>query len=67
MNRHLRSSVERVIGRLKEFTGMNSVRARKESTAHTHILLSAVALATVAVTAHRVEKPSLIRSPSRII
>lgn len=67
MNRHLRSSVERVIGRLKEFTGMNSVRARKESNAHAHILLSAVALATVAVTAHRVGKPSLMRSPSRII
>lgn len=67
MNRHLRSSVERVIGRLKEFTGLNSVRARKESSAHTHILLSAVALATVAVTAHRVGKPSLMRSPSRII
>ena len=67
MNRHLRASVERVIGRLKEFTGMNSVRARKESTAHTHILLSAVALATVAVTAHRVGKPSLMRSPSRLI
>lgn len=67
MNRHLRSSVERVIGRLKEFTGLSSVRARKESTAHTHILLSAVALATVAVTAHRVGKPSLMRSPSRII
>lgn len=67
MNRHLRSSVERVIGRLKEFTGMNDVRARKESTAHTHILLSAVTLATVAVTAHRAGKPSLMRSPSRII
>jgi IS5 family transposase len=67
MNRHLRSSVERVIGRLKEFTGMSSVRARKESTAHTHILLSAIALATVAVTAHRVGKPSLMRSPSRIM
>lgn len=67
MNRHLRSSVERVIGRLKEFTGMNGVRARKESSAHTHILLSAVALATVAVTAHRVGKPSLMRSPSRVI
>lgn len=67
MNRHLRASVERVIGRLKEFTGMNDVRARKESTAHTHILLSAVTLATVAVTAHRAGKPSLMRSPSRII
>jgi hypothetical protein len=67
MNRHLRSSVEHVIGRLKEFTGLNSVRARKESTAHTHILLSAVALATVAVTAHRAGKPSLMRSPSRLI
>jgi len=67
MNRHLRSAVERVIGRLKEFTGLSSVRARKESNAHTHILLSAVALATVAVTAHRVGKPSLMRSPSRIM
>ncbi len=67
MNRHLRSSVERVIGRLKEFTGLTGVRARKESTAHTHILLSAVALATVAVTAHRSGKPSLMRSPSRLI
>ena len=61
MNRHLRASVERVIGRLKEFTGMNDVRARKESTAHTHILLSAVTLATVAMTAHRTGKPSLMR------
>lgn len=48
-------------------SGMNSVRARKASSAHTHILLSAVALATVAVTAHRVGKPSLMRSPSRVI
>ena len=67
MNRHLRASVERVIGRLKEFTGMTDVRARKESTAHTHILLSAVTLATVAMTAHRTGKPSLMRSPSRVV
>lgn len=67
MNRHLRSAVERVIGRLKDFTGLTEVRARKKSSLRTHLHLSGVALATVAVTAHRVGKPSLMRSPARVV
>lgn len=67
MNRHLRSAVERVIGRLKDLTGLTEVRARKKSSSRTHLHLSGVALATVAVTAHRVGKPSLMRSPARVV
>ena len=63
MNRHVRSAVERTIGRLKEFAGMNAVRARKESNAHTHILLSGVLLAAISVTAIRTGKPDNRRSP----
>lgn len=66
MNRHVRSAVERTIGRLKEFAGMNDVRARKEENAHTHILLSGVLLAAISVTAIRTGKPANRRSPTVI-
>jgi hypothetical protein len=66
MNRHVRSAVERTIGRLKEFAGMNEVRARKESNAHTHILLSGVLLAAISVTAISTGKPANRRSPTVI-
>lgn len=66
MNRHVRSAVERTIGRLKDFAGMNDVRARKESNAHTHILLSGVLLAAISVTAIRTGKPGNRRSPTVI-
>ena len=66
MNRHVRSAVERTIGRLKDFAGMNDVRARKESNAHTHILLSGVLLAAISVTAIRTGKPANRRSPTVI-
>jgi hypothetical protein len=66
MNRPVRSAVERTIGRLKDFAGMKDVRARKESSAHTHILLSGVLLAAISVTAIRTGKPTNRRSPTVI-
>lgn len=67
MNRHVRSWVECVIGGWKEFAGLNSVRARKEPGSDPNFVLTAVALATVAVRGHRVGKPSLTRSPVRVM
>ena len=67
MHRHLRAGVERVFSRLKSFTGLDRVRARKENNVETHAVLSAVALVAASLTAKRQEKPGLIRSPSRLI
>jgi transposase len=67
MHRHLRAGVERVFSRLKSFTGLDRVRARKENNVETHVVLSAVALVAASLTAKRQEKPGLIRSPSRLI
>jgi len=67
MHRHLRAGVERVFSRLKSFTGLDRVRARKEGNVETHVVLSAVALVTASLTAKRQNKPGLIRSPSRLI
>jgi IS5 family transposase len=67
MHRHLRAGVERVFARLKSFTGLDRVRARKENNVETHVVLSAVALVAASLTAHRQDKPGLIRSPSRLI
>ncbi len=67
MHRHLRAGVERVFSRLKSFTGLDRVRARKENNVETHVVLSAVALVAASLTAHRHDKPGLIRSPSRLI
>lgn len=67
MHRHLRAGVERVFSRLKSFTGLDRVRARKENNVETHVVLSAVALVAASLTAHRQNKPGLIRSPSRLI
>ena len=67
MHRHLRAGVERVFSRLKSFTGLDRVRARKENNVETHIVLSAVALVAASLTAKRQNKPGLIRSPSRLI
>ncbi|WP_229770580.1 transposase [Halorhabdus sp. CBA1104] len=67
MHRHLRAGVERVFSRLKSFTGLDRVRARKENNVETHVVLSAVALVAASLTAHRHDKPGLIRSPGRLI
>jgi transposase len=67
MHRHLRVGVERVFSRLKSFTGLDRVRARKENNVETHVVLSAVALVAASLTAVRQDKPGLIRSPSRLI
>ncbi|MFC7074388.1 transposase [Halovenus rubra] len=67
MHRHLRAGVERVFSRLKSFTGLDRVRARKEDNVETHVVLSAVALVAASLTAKRHDKPGLIRSPSRLI
>ena len=67
MHRHLRAGVERVFSRMKSFTGLDRVRARKENNVETHVVLSAVALVAASLTAHRQNKPGLIRSPSRLI
>ncbi|WP_114579566.1 transposase [Saliphagus sp. LR7] len=67
MHRHLRAGVERVFSRMKSFTGLDRVRARKENNVETHVVLSAVALVAASLTAHRQSKPGLIRSPSRLI
>jgi len=67
MHRHLRAGVERVFSRLKSFTGLDRVRARKEDNVETHVVLSAVALVAASLTAKRQNKPGLIRSPSRLI
>jgi hypothetical protein len=67
MHRHLRAGVERVFSRLKSFTGLDRVRARKENNVETHVVLSAVALVAASLTAQRQNKPGLIRSPSRLI
>ena len=67
MHRHLRAGVERVFSRLKSFTGLDRVRARKEDNVETHAVLSAVALVAASLTAKRTGKPGLIRSPSRLI
>ncbi|WP_123619529.1 transposase [Halorubrum sp. CSM-61] len=67
MHRHLRAGVERVFSRLKSFTGLDRVRARKENNVETHVVLSAVALVAASLTAKRQDKPGLIRSPSRLI
>ncbi|WP_256419619.1 transposase [Halorubrum laminariae] len=67
MHRHLRAGVERVFSRLKSFTGLDRVCARKEGNVETHVVLSAVALVAASLTAHRQNKPGLIRSPSRLI
>jgi len=67
MHRHLRAGVERVIGRLKSFTGLDCVRARKANNVETHVVLSAVALVAASVTAKRKGKSGLVRSPSRLI
>ena len=67
MHRHLRSGVERVFSRLKSFTGLDRVRARKENNVETHVVLSAVALVAASLTAKRQDKPGLIRSPNRLI
>jgi hypothetical protein len=67
MHRHLRAGVERVFSRLKSFTGLDRVRARKEDNVETHVVLSAVALVAASLTAKRQDKPGLIRSPSRLI
>jgi len=67
MHRHLRAGVERVFSRLKSFTGLDRVRARKENNVETHAVLSAVALVAASLTAQRQNKPGLIRSPSRVI
>jgi len=53
--------------RLKSFTGLDRVRARKENNVETHVVLSAVALVATSLTAKRQGKPGLIRSPSRLI
>ena len=67
MHRHLRAGVERVFSRLKSFTGLDRVRARKKNNVETHAVLSAVALVAASLTAKRQGKPGLIRSPSRLI
>jgi len=67
MHRHLRAGVERVFSRLKSFTGLDRVRARKQDNVETHVVLSAVALVAASLTAKRQKKPGLIRSPSRLI
>jgi hypothetical protein len=67
MHRHLRAGVERVFSRLKSFTGLDRVRARKENNVETHVVLSAVALVAASLTAKRTGKPGLIRSPGRLI
>jgi len=67
MHRHLRAGVERVFSRLKSFTGLDRVRARKEDNVETHVVLSAVALVAASLTAKRQSKTGLIRSPSRLI
>ena len=67
MHRHLRAGVERVFSRLKSFTGLDRVRARKEDNVETHVVLSAVTLVAASLTAKRQNKPGLIRSPSRLI
>jgi len=67
MHRHLRAGVERVFSRLKSFTGLDRVHARKEDNVETHVVLSAVALVAASLTAKRQDKPGLIRSPSRLI
>lgn len=67
MHRHLRAGVERVFSRLKSFTGLDRVRARKEGNVETHVVLSAVTLVSASLTAKRQNKPGLIRSPSRLI
>lgn len=67
MHRHLRAGVERVFSRLKSFTGLDRVRARKEGNVETHVVLSAVALVAGSLTAKRQGKPGLIRSPGRLI
>ena len=67
MHRHLRAGVERVFSRLKSFTGLDRVRARKKNNVETHVVLSAVALVAASLTTKRQDKPGLIRSPSRLI
>jgi len=67
MHRHLRTGVERVFSRLKSFTGLDRVRARKEDNVETHVVLSAVSLVAASLTAKQQNKPGLIRSPSRLI
>jgi hypothetical protein len=67
MHRHLRAGVERVFSRLKSFTGLDRVRARKENDVETHVVLSAVAPVAASLTAKRQDKLGLIRSPSRLI
>ncbi len=67
MHRHLLAGVERVIGRLKSFTGLDRVRARKANSVETHVVLSAVALVAASVTAKRQGKGGLIRPPSRLV
>jgi hypothetical protein len=67
MHRHLRAGVERVFSRLKSFTGLDRVRARKENNVETHVVLSAVALVAASLTAKRTGKAGLIRSPGRLI
>ncbi|WP_241432763.1 transposase [Natrinema pellirubrum] len=67
MHRHLRAGVERVFSRLKSFTGLDRVRARKENNVETHVVLSAVALVATSLTTKRQGRPGLVRSPSRLI
>ena len=61
------AGVERVFSRLKSFTGLDRVRARKENNVETHVVLSAVSLVAASLTAKQHGKSELIRSPSRLI
>lgn len=67
LHRAKRACVERVFARLQEFAGLNRVRTQQEGNVETHVVLSAVALVGTALTAKRVGKPELMRSPSRIL
>jgi hypothetical protein len=67
LHRAKRACVERVFSRLQEFAGLDRIRTQKEDNVETHVVLSAVALVGTALTAKRVGKPELMRSPSRIL
>lgn len=55
MHRHPRAGVERVFSRLKSFTGLERVRARKENYVkiESHAVLSEGALVAASLTAKR--------------
>jgi len=67
MYQHLRAGVKRTFSRSRSFTGLDRVCTLKENNVETHVVLSVMELVAATLTAKRLYKPGLIRSPSRLI